>query len=395
MAELSPKVISLPKDELSMVREMGLQREAEGKKTIHMERGEPDFATPKPIIDAAYEAGLRGETHYPDMQGIPQLREALAHKVQKKNNLQASKDNIVVTIGGMHGLYCTFQTILTPEDEVVVLAPYWLSTSKLIALSDSAGPVFLEFYTKVALSRYSPEAFRRDLEAVITPKTKAIYLNTPNNPTGVVLGMDYLEVIADIARTHKIFVVSDEAYEDIVFDGMRHISIASLPGMRDLTFSVFTFSKSYAMTGLRLGYVVGPEDIIHKMTYGPVIYTTNGIPTPIQFGGLAALEKCDNDINRMRAAYERRRDILYEGLIEVKGLNPIKPHGAFYMFVEASKWGRGIDLVRRFLDAGVAVAPGSAFGGKAFDGWVRFSLANADEEIALAVDFLKKAFGTK
>lgn len=391
MPSISKKILSIPKDELSLVRKQGLDLEAEGRRIIHMERGEPDFATPRGIIEAIFKAGLDGRTHYPDMQGEEVLRRALAKKITRKNRIPTKPQEVVVTLGGMHGLYCLFQTILQPDDEVLILAPYWLSTGKLIYLSDRGRARFMEFYTRVASNDYSVDLFKADLKRAISPHTKAIYLNTPNNPTGVCLGQDYLQVIADAAIEHDLFVVSDEAYEDIVFDNGRHISIGSLEGIRDRVLTVFTFSKSYAMTGLRLGYVRAPETIARAMVYGPVIYTSNGIPTPIQYGGLQALNAHEADIEIMVRAYEERRDILYKGLTAVNGLNPIRPKGAFYMFVEAGKWGRGLDLVRRFMDAGVAVAPGSAFGAE-FDRWVRFSLANSTGEIAEAVDLLTAYF---
>jgi len=392
MPSISQKILSIPKDELSMVRQQGLDMEAKGRRIIHMERGEPNFPTPRGIIDAIYRAGLDGRTHYPDMQGEPALREALAEKITKKNGIPTSPDEVVVTLGGMHGLYCLFQTILEPGDEVLILAPYWLSTSKLVYLSDNGQARFMEFYTRVAGGGYPAEAFQADLAGAVTPRTKAIYVNTPNNPTGICLGQDYLQVIADIAIQRDIFVVSDEAYEDILFDGAEHISIGSMDGMLDRTLSVFTFSKSYAMTGLRLGYVRASADVARAMVYGPVIYTSNGIPTAIQYGGVQALKAHNNDIAAMRRAYEERRDILYKGLLQVKGLNPIRPGGAFYMFVEAGKWGKGLDLVGQFMDAGVAIAPGSAFGA-AFERWVRFSLANSNDEVTEAVDLLTAYFG--
>lgn len=392
MPSISRKILAIPKDELTLVRRQGLDLEAKGRRIIHMERGEPDFSTPRGIIDAIWQAGLDGRTHYPDMQGEGVLRQALAEKITKKNGIPTGPEEVVVTLGGMHGLYCLFQTILEPGDEVLVLAPYWLSTSKLVYLSDNGQARFMDFYTRIAQGKYSAEAFRADLEQALTTHTKAIYVNTPNNPTGVCLDRDYLQVIADAAMVRDLFIVSDEAYEDILFDGTKHISIGSLEGMADRTLTVFTFSKSYAMTGLRLGYVRAPKPVARAMVYGPVIYTSNGIPTPIQYGGLHALKEHGPDIKVMQQAYEERRDILYKGLIQVEGMNPIRPDGAFYMFVEAGKWGRGLELVEKFMDAGVAVAPGTAFGAN-FEQWVRFSLANSNEEIAEAVGLLTSYFG--
>jgi len=392
LPSINRKVLALPADELSVVRRRGLEMEARGRTIIHMERGEPDFDTPAGIINAAASAAQRGRTHYPDMQGELELRQVLAKKISKNNDIPTIPGEVVVTLGGMHALYCVFQTILEPGDEVLVLAPYWLSISKLIHLSNGGQARYLEFYTRVATGGYGPDNLRRDLEAMITPRTKALYLNTPNNPTGVCLDEGFLRVIADTAIRHDFFVVSDEAYEDITFDKTRHISIGALNGMRDKAITVFTFSKSYAMTGLRLGYVRTTTEIARAMVYGPVIYTTNGIPTPIQYGGIQAVQDHAADIELMRRAYEQRRDILYNGLAKIRGLNPIKPYGAFYLFVEAGYWGRGMDLVGRFMDTGVAVAPGLAFGA-GFEGWVRFSLANSNSEVARAVEVLRQAFG--
>ncbi len=393
--KLSDKVAAIEASDLAKVRRMSLDYEARGIRVIHLERGEPDFDMPPFIADAIHKAMLDGHTHYPALQGEAVLRKALAEKVQKKNNIPAGPEHIAVVLGGMHGLYVALRTLLNPGDEVLILTPYWLSISKLVGLADGVCR-YMPYYLPLMEGRYSPEDFAADLDRAIGPRTRAIYVNSPNNPSGAVVPRDHFEAIAHIARKRDLVVLSDEAYEDIVFDGLEHVSIASLPGMFERTVTCFAFSKSYAMTGLRLGYLVGPADFIELAWSRMILYTTNGIPAPIQVGAVEALRRGDADIERMRRAYQERRDAFLAALRRVRGVRTPTPRGAFYVFADVSELleGRPIyDLIAEWLEVGVAVAPGAAFGAE-YGSWVRFSTASALEDLVAAAKALERRYGT-
>jgi aspartate/methionine/tyrosine aminotransferase len=250
-------------------------------------------------------------------------------------------------------------------------------------------PVFLELQD----GSLDAAGFARRLRAEIRPATRGIYVNTPNNPTGVVLDRAQLAAIAEVAIERDLFVLADEAYEHLLFDGARHVSIASLPGMAARTVTAFTFSKSYAMTGWRVGYVVSPPALRAQM--GPLLsfYTTHGVFPSVQLAALAALEGPQDDVEAMRRAYEERRDVLLAGLEGQSAIRVPKPRGAFYVFanVDGARGGRDLwSLVDEWLAAGVAVLPGTAFGSE-FDGWVRMSLATRREDVAEAARRLQAA----
>jgi len=393
--KLSKKISQIEASDLAKVSRMAKEYEARGIKVIHLERGEPDFDMPRFIAESIYRAMLDGKTHYPPLQGEKTLLEALAEKVRKKNGIEAGVENIAIVLGGMHGLYVALRTILDPGDEVLVFTPYWLSISKLIGLADGSCS-FMPFYIPLMEGWLSETDFEKQLDETITPRTRVIYVNTPNNPSGAVVPRSYLEALARKAVERDLIVLSDEAYEDIVFDNHRHFSISSIPGMLDRTVTCFAFSKSYAMTGLRLGYLVGPKDFIQLAWSRMILYTTNGIPAPIQVGAVAALRQGDKDIERMRRAYEERRDIFVQELRKVKGLRTLMPQGAFYVFADVSALLNGgsiYDLIRDWLEVGVAVAPGMAFGAE-YAGWVRFSTASSMEELVTAARALQKRYGT-
>jgi aspartate/methionine/tyrosine aminotransferase len=379
--------------ELAEVAAAAAAREADGQRVLHLERGEPDFDTPAHVVEALAAAARAGETHYPHPGGVLPLRVALTEKLSLENGITCHPEDVVVTAGATHALTLVFFALLSPGDEVLLLSPHWLVVPRMIALAGPAHaravPVFLE----VLAGTLTPAGLADRLREAIGPRTRGIYLNSPNNPTGAVLGAEHLEAIAAVARERDLWVVSDEAYEHILFDGARHVSIASLPGMASRTVSVFTFSKSYAMTGWRLGYAVSPA--VLRPVLGPILsgLTTYGVFPAVQLAGRAALKGPTAPIETMRRAYQERRDALLATLEGQPAIRAAKPAGAFYVFADVSAalerrtvW----DLVREWLDLGVAVLPGTAFG--PYPGHVRISLAARREDIVEAARRLREHY---
>uniref|UniRef100_A0A832I832 Aminotransferase class I/II-fold pyridoxal phosphate-dependent enzyme n=1 Tax=Eiseniibacteriota bacterium TaxID=2212470 RepID=A0A832I832_UNCEI len=367
-------------------------RERAGERVLHLERGEPDFDTPPHVVEALAAAARAGETHYPDARGTLAFREALVAKLARENGIACESDDIVVTDGGTHGLYCALQGLLSPGDELMVLSPYWMAIPKLVGFAHPATFRAVPAYLDIQSGALTPEGFAGRIRAALAPATRGIYVNTPNNPTGVVLERPYLEALAEVAIERDLWVVSDEAYEHLLYDGARHVSLASLPGMAERTVSVYTFSKSYAMTGWRLGYVVSPPAM--RSTMGPLLsfYTTHGVFPAVQSAGRAAVEGPQDCVEAMRAAYEERRDLLLAGLAGQSAIRVPAPRGAFYAFADVSavRGGRDPwDLVKEWLALGVAVLPGTAFG-PGYEDWVRLSLATRREDVAEAARRLRE-----
>jgi len=383
--------------ELGQVMAAARAREAAGEKVMHLERGEPDFDTPPHIVEALAAAARAGETHYPDSRGTLKLREALIEKLRRENGLSAEPDDIVVTDGGTHALFLAFQGLLSPGDEVLVLSPHWMAIPKLVGFAHGAKMRTLPTYLELGDGRMSPVDFAARLRAAIKPETRGIYVNTPNNPTGVVLTREQLLALAEVAIERDLWVISDEAYEHLLFDGARHVSLGALPGMAERTISVFTFSKSYAMTGWRIGYVVSPAPL--RPVMGPLLsfYTTHGVFPAVQTAALAALQGPQNSVDTMRRAYQERRDLLLEGLEGQTAISVPKPRGAFYAFADVSAalgsndpkalWG----LIQEWLSFGVAVLPGTAFGPE-FTSHARMSVATRREDVIEAARRLREHY---
>ena len=377
--------------ELGKVMAEARAREQAGDRVCHLERGEPDFDTPPHIVEELARAARDGETHYPDARGTLALREALVEKLRRENGITCEPDDIVMTLGGTHGLCIAFQALLAPGEELLVFAPHWMAIPKLVALAHGARMRTFSAYLELQSGEDSAQTLAARLRAALRPETRGIYLNTPNNPTGVVLSRAALDAVAAVARERDLWVVSDEAYEHLLFDGARHVSFASLPGMADRTVSVYTFSKSYAMTGWRVGYVVSPAPL--RPVMGPLLsfYTTHGVFPSVQRAALAAIRGPQDAVETMRRAYQDRRDLLIAGLEGQNAIVVPRPQGSFYAFanISGARAGRDIwDLVREWLGIGVAVLPGTAFGADYGD-WARLSLATRREDIVDAARTLR------
>jgi aspartate aminotransferase len=377
---------------LGQVMAAARARESAGERVLHLERGEPDFDTPPHVVEALASAARAGETHYPDARGSSALRAALVEKLARENGIRCAPDDVVVTCGGTHALFLAFQALLGPGDEVLVPSPHWMAIPKLVAFAHGAHPRTVPAYLELLEGRLAPDALAARVRDALTPATRGLYLNTPNNPTGAVLSRAALEALAEVVVERDLWVISDEAYEHLLFDGAKHVSPGSVPGLAERTMSVFTFSKSYAMTGWRVGYVASPAPLRDVM--GPILsfYTTHGVFPAVQSAALAALTGPQAAVEEMRRAYEERRDLLLSGLAGQECIRVPKPSGAFYAFADVSRAraGRDLwDLVHEWLSLGVAVLPGTAFGAEYRD-HVRLSLATRREDVAEAARRLRE-----
>ena len=350
---------------------------------IGLHAGEPDFDTPMHIIEAAKKALNEGHTHYTHTAGLPELREAIAEKLLKENNIKADPETeITVTVGGFAALFSTFQTVINPADEVIVTEPSWPSYEGFIKLSGGI-PVHLQ----LKAPDYPLDV--NSLKEKITEHTKMVVINNPNNPTGAVYSKKELKVLASLAKKHGFLVLADEVYEKIVFDNTHHYSIASLTGMKEKTITVNSFSKTYAMTGWRIGYVVSNEKIttgirrIHS-------YAVSCVSPAFQKAALTALTAPNDCVQQMVRKYKERRDITVEALNDIPGLQCIKPKGTFYLFPDVQGLGLpSANLAEQMLKkAKVATIPGSAFGPSG-EGHLRMSISVSKKDLLEAVKRIK------
>jgi aspartate aminotransferase len=335
------------------------QLQAEGHDICSLSAGEPNFDTPEFIRQAASDALHGGATRYGPAAGEPQLREAIAAKLQRCNGMDVSPQQVLVTNGGKQALYNLFQVLLDPGDEVLIPAPYWLTYPELAGLAGASVKV---------LPSSASDGFRLDLEALealITPNSRLLVLNTPSNPTGLVLQKHELEGVAALLRRHpQVAVVCDEIYEHLLDDAQTHHGLASLaPDLADRLFVVNGFAKGWAMTGWRVGYLAGPEAVV-KAAIALQSQTTSNVCTFAQHGALAALQAPLDCVKEMSASFSARRKRLTAGLQRLNGLVLVPPNGAFYAFPDISSY--GLDSMRfckALLDQeGLAVVPGVAFG---------------------------------
>src|SRR5690348_1249127 len=369
-------------DQLSLgkivqIRERLLAAQAAGKKVYRFESGDPSFAPPPHVLDAITQAAHAGKTHYVPNNGIPELRRALARKVSEKNGLtNATADDIFVTNGAMHALYVAFGALLQPGDEVIIPDPMWTEVAENIRLAGGV-PV------RVPLSVENDYAYHADdIAAAIGPRTTTIFLNSPHNPTGAVLARDALSEILELARRHDLWVVSDEAYEDVVYVPHAHISIGALANGDDRrVVSIYSFSKSHAMSGLRTGYIVAHHPILHDRIPKLLRCTINGVNSVTQWAALAAVTGSDRHILEMRDVYHERRDMMLRALSGIPGVKPFAPAGAFYVWVEleSSVFERlevaDADALATLLaEQGLGCAPGEAFGESCADA-LRFAFS--------------------
>lgn len=372
------------------VRDRLLVEQARGRKILRLESGDPSFDIPLIARDAMEKALRDGLTHYTASTGIPSLREAIFAKVTSENGLKVpGPDHIVVTNGAMHGLYIIFRALLDPGDEVILPDPMWTEIAENVRLgAGKPVPVRLKLENGY---QYAPS----EIEAALTPRTRAIFVNTPHNPSGAVAGRPVLESIAALAEKHNLFLVSDEAYEHVIFDGRQHLSLGSLPAAQDRTISVYSLSKTYAMSGLRLGYVIVPQPLILERMKKLVRCTINGVNSVAQYGAAAVLRAPQDATHQMAHEYQKRRDIIFSALEESPYVQPFLPGGAFYLWTRIRPdWpgygGRADDwsMTNYLIDkVGIGSSPGSAFG-VAGEGHIRFAFSCSTGQVEEAARLL-------
>lgn len=353
----------------------------QGATVYQFEGGEPFMPTPEPIKQAMKRALDENKTRYAPSSGIPELRAAIAEKLRVKNRIPAQESDVIVVNGGMQGLFGAFQSVVNPHDEVLLFSPYWTPIKDLVAHCQGRSVL-------VPTREARESGFQQTLARYSSQRTKAIYYNTPQNPSGVVFTPEEAKAVAAFAQERDLVVIADEAYEDLVYDG-EHFSIASLEGMFERTITSFTFSKSYAMTGWRLGYAVAPEPWMTGLKK-TILYSSNGVSTATQWAGLAALN-IDSDIReRNTNEYRLRRNLLLAGLNEI-GLSCEHPAGAFYAFPDVRRISRDSREAAEILlnRAQVAAVPGIVFGSDG-QSYLRFSFSTSVETIEAGLDSLRR-----
>jgi aspartate/methionine/tyrosine aminotransferase len=363
------------------IRNRVLDLRVAGEKIHAFHGGEPFFETPDRIKYALIRATIENHTRYAPSSGMEPLRDAIAAKLRERNHLEVTEKNVIVTAGGAHALFAAFQVVLDPGDDVLLFSPYWTPIRDMI-LSSEARAVL------VPTEQARDAGVKNILEKFVTPQTRAIYYNTPQNPSGLVFSRAEAEEVAEFAKERDLIVIADEAYEDLVYDS-EHFSIASLPEMAERTISTYTFSKTYAMTGWRIGYAVAEEPFMTGLRK-LVLYSVNGVSTMTQWAALAALKVPRSEIDARREEYRQRRDLLVTGLNEA-GLECALPEGAFYAFPKVSRIGlNSREFAAELLEkAHIATIPGVVFGPHG-EGHVRFGYATSLGAIHQGLQALKK-----
>ena len=389
MKELSRLVSSIPPSETLAVSDKAKALKAAGRDVVALAGGDPDFDTPDYITAAAFQAIENGATHYPaPMKGITPLLEAIAQKMAEDNGVVVKPgSDIVVTPGGKWSIFLALSAVINPGDEVIYLEPVWVSYPPMITLAGG---------TPVAVTLPAADNFRITADRLrekITPRTKALMINTPNNPTGRVLTQEEYDDIVSVALEYDLYVIADEIYETIIFDGRKHLSLAAAPGMGERTMTINGLSKSHAMTGWRLGWLAGPSPIM-KLAAQMNGQTVSSAANFTMHAAVAALRGPKETTRAMTDAYRQRRDFMVPALNAIEGVECMNIEGAFYLFPRfPNSTKTSAELAEALIEkAGIASVPGGAFG-KSGEGHVRFTIATAMNELEKAVEKLAKAAG--
>ncbi|MBB5323367.1 aspartate aminotransferase [Anoxybacillus tepidamans] len=388
MMKLAKRVSSLTPSTTLAITAKAKELKAAGHDVIGLGAGEPDFNTPQHIIDAAVKSMNEGHTKYTPSGGLASLKSEIVKKFQQDQNLHYEPSEIIVCVGAKHALYTLFQVILDEGDEVIIPTPYWVSYPEQVKLAGGV-PVYVEGLEENEF-KITPE----QLKSAITERTKAVIINSPSNPTGMIYTEDELKALGDICLEHDILIVSDEIYEKLVYGDNKHVSIAQLsPELKAQTIIINGVSKSHSMTGWRIGYAAGNKEIVQAMTDLASHSTSN--PTSIaQYAAIAAYNGPQEPVKQMRQAFEERLNIIYEKLIQIPGFTCVKPQGAFYLFPNArqaalmASYSSVDEFVEALLEeAKVALVPGSGFG--APDN-VRLSYATSLDVLEKAIERIKQ-----
>lgn len=383
--------VKLPNDKLRGIKmgggirdivDLSTRLEKQGKKIYHLEIGRPDFDSPQVAKDAMFKAVNDGFVHYADMRGVEELRIALSEKLKAENKIDVTPDNILITVGAAAALSTSALTILNRGDEVIVPTPCFLTYP---ALCEMCGAKMVTVPCRYENSfQLDPE----ELEAAVTDKTRMIVLNSPNNPSGAVMSRDRMEAIAKIAVKHDLIVLSDECYEKFCYEG-EHVSIASLPGMDERTITVGASSKTYSMTGWRVGYMAMPSWVTPHANRTH-LYLNTSPTTFVQYGYAEALYKAQDDVKRMIDEYRARRDLVVGYLRQMPKLGVVVPEGAFYTFSSIAETGMtDVEFCSYILEeAGVAIVPGEPF---EMSGFVRIAYCKSRDYLTAAMESMKLA----
>jgi aspartate aminotransferase len=355
-----------------------------GRHIIHLEIGEPDFDTPKPIVEAGIHWLKEGKTHYAPVAGVPELREAVASHLSSLHGVDVAPSNVLISPGAKLMIFAVIHSLVDPGDEVIYPAPVYPAYEAAVRMAGATPiPIVLEESKEFRFSLTT-------LAASITPQTRMIVINTPQNPTGGVLTLDDLKGIGELARKHDLLILSDEIYSDIYYD-IPSASMLDVPNIMDRLILVSGFSKTYAMTGWRIGYGIIPTDLLPAVN----LFMNSSVSSTSTFCQLAAVEafttESSQSVHRMVEEFRKRRDVFVDGLNSIPGIRCLRPHGAFYLFPNISGLGRpSKEIADRLLnEAGVAALPGTAFG-RHGEGYLRFSFANSQINIEMALDRIRK-----
>ncbi|OQP05894.1 aspartate aminotransferase [Geobacillus sp. 46C-IIa] len=385
---LAKRVASLTPSATLAITAKAKELKAAGHDVIGLGAGEPDFNTPQHILEAAIKAMNEGHTKYTPSGGLPALKAEIIKKFARDQGLDYEPAEVIVCVGAKHALYTLFQVLLDEGDEVIIPTPYWVSYPEQVKLAGGV-PVYVE-----GLEQNDFKITPEQLKQAITPRTKAVIINSPSNPTGMIYTAEELKALGELCLTHGVLIVSDEIYEKLIYGGAKHVSIAELsPELKAQTVIINGVSKSHSMTGWRIGYAAGPKDVIKAMTDLASHSTSN--PTSIaQYAAIAAYSGPQEPVEQMRRAFEQRLNIIYDKLVQIPGFTCVKPQGAFYLFPNAREAAAmaGCRTVDEFVaalleEAKVALVPGSGFG--APDN-VRLSYATSLDALETAVERIRR-----
>lgn len=384
MPKLASRMSKLGVEGAFIVLAKAKELERKGRSVIHLEIGEPGYNPPKHVIEATKRAVESGMTKYTPSAGMYELREAISERVSESRGIEVKPENVVVTTGAKLAIFGALMSFIDPGDEVIIPMPAYPAYE---SVTNFVGGVVKPVVLREERG-FSPSI--EDIMAQVTDKTKAVVINTPCNPTGGMYGRGDLEEIVKLARERDMLIVSDEIYEDIVFDGRKHESVLSIPGAEEVAIMVSGFSKTWAMTGYRLGYAVGKRELVDKIAQ----IQLNTSSCPSHFAQVAAIEAVrgpKGEVYEMLRDYERKRDIVYEEISKIRGLSMVKPAGTFYAFPNVKAVGLpSRELADKLLlEAGVALLPGTAFG-EVGEGYLRLSFAGPMEDIKEGVRRIKE-----
>jgi aspartate aminotransferase len=391
--ELANRVKALTPSSTLAITAKAKELKERGEDVIGLGAGEPDFNTPQHILDAATASMNEGQTKYTPSAGLPSLKRAIIKKFEQDQGLTYKPNEIIVANGAKHALYTLFQVLLNDGDEVIIPSPYWVSYPEQVKLAGGV-PVYIEGLEQNQF-KVSPE----QIKSAITEKTKAVIINSPSNPTGVLYTAEELLELGKVCLEENILIVSDEIYEKLVYEDNKHVSIAQIsPELKEQTIVINGVSKSHSMTGWRIGYAAGNKQVIEAMT-NLASHSTSNPTTTAQYAAIAAYNGTQEPVEEMRLAFEKRLEIIFDKLIAIPGFSCVKPQGAFYLYPNVKKaaemtgYQNVDDFVEALLvDAKVAVIPGSGFG---TPDNIRLSYATSLELLEKAVDRIHQFVASK